>query len=69
MRRVEVEDEQIAAYGVPEGRVVSYDEAMDLFHDQCFDLYTPSMFIAANSSEHCKRLLAVVHKHLTAVPY
>jgi hypothetical protein len=37
MRGVEVEDGQIAAYGVPEGRVVSYDEATDLFHDQCFD--------------------------------
>ncbi|MBR5255281.1 MAG: inositol monophosphatase [Bacteroidales bacterium] len=32
-------------------------------------LYTPSMFIAANTPEHCERLLAVVHKHLTAVPY
>lgn len=37
MRRVEVEDGQIADYGVPEGRVVSFDEATDLFHDQCFD--------------------------------
>lgn len=37
MRRVENEDVQIVGYGAPEGRVVSYDEATDLFHDQCFD--------------------------------
>ena len=34
---MEVEDEQTASHGVPEGRVVSFEEAMDLFHDQCFD--------------------------------
>jgi hypothetical protein len=37
MRRMEVEDEETASYGVPEGRVVSFEEATDLFHDQCFD--------------------------------
>ena len=32
-------------------------------------LYKPSMFIAANTREHCERLLATVHKHLDHVPY
>ena len=32
-------------------------------------LYKPSMFIAANTREHCERLLATVHKHLDQVPY
>ena len=32
-------------------------------------LYKPSMLIAANTREHCERLLAVVHKHLDHVPY
>ena len=32
-------------------------------------LYRPSMFIAANTREHCERLLATVHKHLDQVPY
>ena len=32
-------------------------------------LYKPSMFIAANTREHCERLLATVHKHLDQLPY
>ncbi len=32
-------------------------------------LYKPSMFIAANTREHCERLLATVHKHFDKVPY
>ena len=32
-------------------------------------LYKPSMFIAANTREHCERILATVHKYLSAVPY
>ena len=32
-------------------------------------LYKPSMVIAANTREHCDRILATVHKHLTAIPY
>jgi myo-inositol-1(or 4)-monophosphatase len=32
-------------------------------------LYKPSMFIAANTSENCKRILETVHKHLSEVPY
>ena len=32
-------------------------------------LYVPSMVIAANNPDSCKRLLDVVHKHLTSLPY
>ena len=32
-------------------------------------LYKPSMFIAANTREHCGRLLATVRKHLAELPY
>ena len=31
-------------------------------------LYVPSMVIAANNPDSCKRLLDVVHKHLTSLP-
>ena len=32
-------------------------------------LYEPSMFIAANSQENCKRILAAVRRHLSVLPY
>lgn len=32
-------------------------------------LYKPSMFIAANTREHCERILTTVHKHLSELPY
>ena len=33
------------------------------------DLYKPDMYIAANTPEHCRRILDTVHKHLSAMPY
>ena len=32
-------------------------------------LYKPSMFIAANTPEHCKRILETVHRYLSEMPY
>ena len=32
-------------------------------------LYKPSMYIAANNAEHCRRLFRTVRKHLPALPY
>ena len=33
------------------------------------DLYKPDMYIAANTPEHCRRILETVHKHLAEMPY
>lgn len=32
-------------------------------------LYKPSLFIAANTKEHCNRVLQAVHRHLEKLPY
>ena len=32
-------------------------------------LYKPSLFIAANTEEHCNRVLQAVHRHLEKLPY
>ena len=32
-------------------------------------LYVPSMVIAANNPQNCRRILDVVHRHLSKVPF